>query len=167
MHGPCGSANPNAPCTAGREDNTCKRRYPKPPAEGTIFARFPIYYQRRGAVHIDISGGRQISDRDIVPHNIALCEKYDCHINVEVAGSLESVKYLYKYVYKGTDRATVQVTNADEPEGEQAPQELQTVDQAQQLGHGQSQHQSATAAAPETPPAINEIDARSTLMVGV
>jgi hypothetical protein len=31
--------------------------------------------------------------------------QYKCHINVEVCSSITAVKYLYKYVYKGHDRA--------------------------------------------------------------
>jgi hypothetical protein len=31
--------------------------------------------------------------------------RYQCHINVEVCSSITVVKYLYKYVYKGHDRA--------------------------------------------------------------
>jgi hypothetical protein len=31
--------------------------------------------------------------------------RYKCHINVEVCSSIMVVKYLYKYVYKGHDRA--------------------------------------------------------------
>ncbi len=31
--------------------------------------------------------------------------RYQCHINVEVYSSITAVKYLYKYVYKGHDRA--------------------------------------------------------------
>jgi hypothetical protein len=31
--------------------------------------------------------------------------RYQCHINVEVYSSITVVKYLYKYVYKGHDRA--------------------------------------------------------------
>jgi hypothetical protein len=31
--------------------------------------------------------------------------RYQCHINVEVCSSITTVKYLYKYVYKGHDRA--------------------------------------------------------------
>jgi hypothetical protein len=31
--------------------------------------------------------------------------RYKCHINVEVCSSITIVKYLYKYVYKGHDRA--------------------------------------------------------------
>jgi hypothetical protein len=35
--------------------------------------------------------------------------RYQCHINVEVYSSITTVKYLYKYVYKGHDRALVVV----------------------------------------------------------
>jgi hypothetical protein len=35
--------------------------------------------------------------------------RYQCHINVEVCSSITPVKYLYKYVYKGHDRALVVV----------------------------------------------------------
>jgi hypothetical protein len=35
--------------------------------------------------------------------------RYQCHINVEVCNSITAVKYLYKYVYKGHDRALVVV----------------------------------------------------------
>jgi hypothetical protein len=31
--------------------------------------------------------------------------RYKCHINVEVCSSIMTVKYLYKYVYKGHDHA--------------------------------------------------------------
>jgi hypothetical protein len=31
--------------------------------------------------------------------------RYKCHINVELCSSITAVKYLYKYVYKGHDRA--------------------------------------------------------------
>ncbi|XP_026428946.1 uncharacterized protein LOC113324879 [Papaver somniferum] len=43
-------------------------------------------------------------NRFVVPYNPWLLHKYDCHINVEVCSSVQSVKYLYKYVYKGPDR---------------------------------------------------------------
>jgi hypothetical protein len=35
--------------------------------------------------------------------------QYKCHINVEVCSSITVVKYLYKYVYKGHDRALAMV----------------------------------------------------------
>ena len=36
--------------------------------------------------------------------------KYNAHINVEVYGSIYAVKYIHKYIYKGTDRITVGVS---------------------------------------------------------
>jgi hypothetical protein len=32
--------------------------------------------------------------------------KYNCHINIEVCSSIKAVKYLFKYIYKGHDRAS-------------------------------------------------------------
>jgi hypothetical protein len=44
-------------------------------------------------------------NRRVVPYNPYLTMRYQCHINVEVCNSITTVKYLYKYVYKGHDRA--------------------------------------------------------------
>lgn len=44
-----------------------------------------------------------------MPHNLFLCAKYNAHINVEICSSINSVKYIYKYVYKGHDRAQVSI----------------------------------------------------------
>jgi hypothetical protein len=41
----------------------------------------------------------------VVPYNSYLSLLFNCHINVEVCTSVAAVKYLYKYVYKGHDRA--------------------------------------------------------------
>ena len=43
----------------------------------------------------------------IVPFNPFLSMKYKAHINVEVCSTITALKYLYKYVYKGPDRATI------------------------------------------------------------
>jgi hypothetical protein len=32
---------------------------------------------------------------------------FNCHINVEAVSSIKSVKYLFKYVYKGYDAANI------------------------------------------------------------
>ena len=50
----------------------------------------------------------------VVPHNVFLATKYNCHINVEVVSSIKAVKYLYKYVYKGPDRCTIEIGPVDE-----------------------------------------------------
>jgi len=43
----------------------------------------------------------------VVPYNRDLCIKYDAHINVERVAVRNVVKYLYKYVHKGHDHATI------------------------------------------------------------
>ncbi len=45
----------------------------------------------------------------VVPYNPYLTMRYQCHINVEVCSSIIAVKYFYKYVYKGHDRALAMV----------------------------------------------------------
>src|SRR6266436_3848816 len=34
---------------------------------------------------------------------------YDCHINVEICASIKAIKYIHKYIYKGHDRATLEM----------------------------------------------------------
>ncbi|XP_061993816.1 uncharacterized protein LOC133711735 [Rosa rugosa] len=45
----------------------------------------------------------------VVPYNPWLLLLYNCHINVEICGSIKSVKYLYKYIYKGPDRVALEL----------------------------------------------------------
>jgi hypothetical protein len=47
-----------------------------------------------------------------VPYNPYLLRLFNCHINVEACGSIKSVKYLFKYIHKGHDRASVAVREA-------------------------------------------------------
>ena len=38
---------------------------------------------------------------------------FNCHINVEACGSIKSDKYLFKYIYKGRDKASVAIREGD------------------------------------------------------
>ena len=58
-----------------------------------------------------VTKGRfELDNRWVVPYNPYLCHKYNAHIHVEVCATIKSVKYIYKYIYKGHDRAQVQIT---------------------------------------------------------
>ncbi len=46
----------------------------------------------------------------MVPHNVYLSTKYDAHINVEVYNNIRAIKYLFKYIYKGHDHATIEIS---------------------------------------------------------
>ena len=45
----------------------------------------------------------------VVPYNAALLLKYNCHINVEYCATIASIKYLYKYIYKGSDKTFISI----------------------------------------------------------
>ena len=55
-----------------------------------------------------------MDNRWVVPCCPFLTLRYDAHINVEICSSVRAVKYLYKYVFKGNDRALAAIT---QPEG--------------------------------------------------
>ena len=44
-----------------------------------------------------------------MPYNAKLTLKYNAHINVEHCASIAAVKYIYKYIYKGHDRAQIRL----------------------------------------------------------
>ncbi|KAL6137900.1 hypothetical protein ACLB2K_063189 [Fragaria x ananassa] len=55
-----------------------------------------------------------MDNRWVVPYNPWLLLRYNCHINVEVCGSIKSVKYLYKYIYKGPDTMSLELQSNPE-----------------------------------------------------
>jgi len=60
--------------------------------------------------------GTTLDNRYVVPYNPHLLMRYAGHVNVEYCNKSKSTKYLFKYVNKGPDRATLQITNNnDEP----------------------------------------------------
>lgn len=110
IHGPCNGENSRAPC---RKRGSCKRSYPKSFAQFTTGGRdsYPVYRRRDTGISVPLNTNEtiMIDNRWVVPYNPWLLLKYDCHINVEICSSFKSVKYLYKYVYKGSDRVSLQV----------------------------------------------------------
>ncbi|AQK61186.1 hypothetical protein ZEAMMB73_Zm00001d054073 [Zea mays] len=111
MHGPCGSLNPNCPCTKGRA--SCKNHYPRPFCGATLQGKdsYPIY-RRRDDGRKEKVRGYELDNRWVVPYNPYLLRLFNCHINVEACGSIKAVKYLFKYIYKGHDRASVVMRDA-------------------------------------------------------
>ena len=49
----------------------------------------------------------------VVPYNLWIASKYHAQINVEVRSTVSAAKYLYKYVYKGPGRASVEIGNGE------------------------------------------------------
>jgi hypothetical protein len=54
--------------------------------------------------------GHYLDNQWVVPYNPCLQCTFNYHINIEACGSIKSVKYLFKHIYKGHDRALVVMT---------------------------------------------------------
>jgi hypothetical protein len=106
IHGPCGAINPNSPCM---KDGQCSKGYPRPLSSKTVITEdgYPSYRRRQGSSFMlnDI----EVDNKWVVPHNLWLATKYDAHLNVEICSSVSAVKYLYKYIHKGHDRAKIRL----------------------------------------------------------
>jgi len=48
-----------------------------------------------------------------MPYNPYLSLRYNAYINVKITGSISAVKYIYKYVYKGSNRIVAILYNND------------------------------------------------------
>jgi hypothetical protein len=46
-----------------------------------------------------------------MPHNPYLTKTFNAHINIEVYADIRSVKYLFKYIYKGPDRVVALIAS--------------------------------------------------------
>ena len=105
IHGPCGVAKKAAVCMRG---GSCSKQFPKKFSETTSSTKdgYPLYRRRDNSRAVEV-GGIKLDNRWVVPYNPYLLLKYNAHINVEICSTVSAVKYLYKYVYKGHDRAII------------------------------------------------------------
>jgi hypothetical protein len=117
LHGPCGDINPDSPCMeASNGRANCTKQFPKEFKNVTTCPvdSYPIYRRRdpeHGGERASVTRGSQewnTDNRWVVPYNPYLTLKYQCHINVECVNTVQTVKYLYKYLHKGPDRVNLQ-----------------------------------------------------------
>ncbi|XP_034934873.1 uncharacterized protein [Chelonus insularis] len=103
IHGPCGNW-----CLI---NNKCSKHFPKDFQDETILGDdgYPSYRRRNINKTYNRSNVYIVDNRHVVPYCPHLIMIFNCHINVEAVASIKSVKYLFKYVYKGHDCATVTV----------------------------------------------------------
>nr|GEW20250.1 DNA helicase PIF1, ATP-dependent [Tanacetum cinerariifolium]GEW24774.1 DNA helicase PIF1, ATP-dependent [Tanacetum cinerariifolium] len=105
LHGPCEKDARNAACTT---DGKCTKHFPKQFQAETFLDEegYPHYRRRNNKVTFK-KGKFTYDNRHVVPHNLYLLLKYKAHINVEWCNRSEAIKYLFKYLNKGPDRATI------------------------------------------------------------
>ncbi|XP_055904241.1 uncharacterized protein LOC129940040 [Eupeodes corollae] len=117
VHGPCGQENLTSLCM---KNGICTKKYTRRFVTETQTGEdgYPVYRRR------DIDNGGQIAalnvrgrtvnidNRWIVPYTPILCRSFNAHINVEYCHSVQAIKYICKYINKGSDQATFSVRNA-------------------------------------------------------
>uniref|UniRef100_A0A0E0RC29 Helitron helicase-like domain-containing protein n=1 Tax=Oryza rufipogon TaxID=4529 RepID=A0A0E0RC29_ORYRU len=112
LHGPCGSLKKDNTCMV---NGSCRFRYPRQFSNATQQGKdsYPIYRRRNDRRGVKVWGAA-LDNRWVVPYNPGLLMRFNCHINVEICSSIKSVKYLFKYLCKGHDRASFSVDVAGE-----------------------------------------------------
>lgn len=110
VHNDCRQNPSRCRCCSETADGRCRFHFPKSYQDTTFFDEnelWPKCRRRCGAEYEHDLNGRTITSQWIATYNPYLLIKYNCHLNVEIVSSIEAVKYLYKYLYKGPDRAAV------------------------------------------------------------
>lgn len=124
IHGPCGTDHrTDLPCW-DKQKKKCNKFFPKEECPTTHiddrgYVRFRRSYDNK--TYIYYRGRRvEIHDGWVVPYCAALLLKYGAHINLEIASTRRVIKYLFKYLCKGTSLQNVRIIpfheQMDEPE---------------------------------------------------
>lgn len=141
IHLPCNQGASSLCLREGR----CSRGFPKPfrVETGSCEGDYYISYKRRReedsgetakfSSFVPGLGKRElkVDNSWVVPYSPALLRMFRCHLNVELCISkVGSIKYLFKYVCKGPDRVTVEVsTTKSNVDGRDEPEEQLVIDE--------------------------------------
>nr|GEV38868.1 DNA helicase [Tanacetum cinerariifolium] len=108
MPGPCGAANMKASCMKG---DKCGKSFPKKFNSKTFFDdNGHAHYQRRDISITTTRNQFKLDNNYVVSYNRDLLLAFRAHINVEYCGWSMLIKYLFKYISKGTDRIFARVS---------------------------------------------------------
>ena len=119
IHGPCGALNRKSPCM---DKGECTKGYPRQFLRETQTGRdgYPLYRRRKpgDGGHETVIGSSpnnaiHVDNRWVVPFNPLLSKVFQAHINVEYCNSIKSIKYVTKYVNKGSDMAVFGLQDPD------------------------------------------------------
>ncbi|XP_075707181.1 LOW QUALITY PROTEIN: uncharacterized protein LOC142741727 [Rhinoderma darwinii] len=114
VHGPCGRRNPSSPCM---KDGFCTKRFPRQLIHETQSGDdgYPLYRRRKvgeggftALMKMKIGNSYQdieVDNRWIVPYSPFLSKTFQSHVNIEYCNSVKAIKYICRYVNKGSDQA--------------------------------------------------------------
>ena len=95
------------------KDGKCTKRFPYKFLNDMQTGKdgYPSYHRRspgRGGHVANVKKRGQeinVDNHFVVPYSPVLCRIFNAHINVEICNSVRSIKYVLKYVHKGSDQA--------------------------------------------------------------
>ena len=112
VHGPCSRGMGDTGCMRGKR---CSKKFPRSFISHTIIDSegYPTY-RRRDDGNFAVKQGIVLDNRYVVPYNPTLLMMFAAHINVEKCNQSSAVKYLFKYISKGSDRAIAAIVNSNQ-----------------------------------------------------
>ena len=147
------------PCWDPERDE-CKKQFPKAFNDETVFEPdfgYPKYRRRRP------TGTPEDDSKQncwVVPYNPYLTAKYDAHINVEICANVKACKYIFKYVHKGSDRASLRIQRDNGADGvDQDPvDEVEEYREARWVGSAEACWRIYTFEMHANKPAVERLD---------
>ncbi|GBN56421.1 hypothetical protein AVEN_166068-1 [Araneus ventricosus] len=119
MHRPCGPHNAHASCM---KNGKCSNKFPRKLQKETIHNEngYPQYRSispadRGQTATIKLRNGdyATVGNSWVVPYSSVLTKLFNVHINVEACSSVRAIKYICKYINKGSDQAIFNFKNAE------------------------------------------------------
>ncbi|KAJ9553601.1 hypothetical protein OSB04_017646 [Centaurea solstitialis] len=112
-------------------------KFPKKYASHTFFDdKGHVHYRRRQTNVYTTKHQYNLDNRYVVPYNRELLLAFQAHINVEYCGWSMLIKYLFKYISKGTDRIFARVSRPIGESSDLAGPSQQPVDEIQNYVEG-------------------------------
>lgn len=107
MHDLCGPLRINNLCML---DGKCKNRYYCSFCSKTMQSQdsYPIYRRRDDKWQVFVRNAI-LDNRWVVSYNPYLLTRYNSHTNLEICYNIKTIKYIYKYIYKGHDKVAVHI----------------------------------------------------------
>lgn len=128
IHGPCGQLNPFSVCM---KDGQCKCNYSRKLLDVTRSDKngYPLYRRRsitnggfQTAINVKVNDKYKkvyIDNQWIVPYCPLISKIMNAHINIELCSSVVAVKFILKYIHKGSDQAMFSIENKNNNEIEE------------------------------------------------
>ena len=121
LHSPCSSYNLDTLCMAAkaaRESQTYSKQFPK--LFNLVIVIYKdsyleyVYQDNRQKLLVKVYYQEvKLDNSQVMLYNLWLLYKYNTYINIKICASVQAVKYINKYIYKGTNCAILTVKTQD------------------------------------------------------